>query len=142
MQLNYTEEREIFYSQLKSYKVVNAKSKWAKIDIKPTETYCKLPLTPMQKKLYDYADRAIRKGMGFNINITQFAELVTGVCVYCNGDAFSVDRINSKIGYVNGNVQPICKVCNTMKYVYSESEFLNHIQKIASRFNRIRLIEL
>lgn len=134
MQLRYTDERKAFYKELKSFKIVNAKSKWAKIEIKPTETYSQIPLTEMQKRLYGYAYRAFKKGVGFELTIDKFTELVNGVCVYCGNNAFSVDRIDSKIGYINGNVQPICKMCNIMKYTYSERQFISHVKRIAERF--------
>jgi hypothetical protein len=41
-----------------------------------------------------------------------------------------LDRIDSKQGYIEGNVFPCCKRCNGMKNKYSINEFVNHIKKI------------
>jgi len=42
----------------------------------------------------------------------------------------SVDRVNSKIGYVEGNVQLICARINEMKSDMSEDEFLGLVKTI------------
>ena len=51
----------------------------------------------------------------------------------------SLDRINSKIGYVEGNVQFVCSIVNVMKNKFSEDMFIEmckHIVKHALiRFN-------
>jgi hypothetical protein len=48
-----------------------------------------------------------------------------GVYVY-NG----VDRVDNTMGYIEGNVVPCCKVCNRIKGVLTQDEFLSHIKNI------------
>lgn len=48
-----------------------------------------------------------------------------GIYIY-NG----IDRINNKIGYTKNNCQACCKQCQTMKWTYSEKEFINQVKKI------------
>lgn len=47
-----------------------------------------------------------------------------------------IDRISSSIGYEPGNVRPCCWVCNRMKHVLSESEFVSHIRRILAHLER------
>jgi hypothetical protein len=41
-----------------------------------------------------------------------------------------IDRVNNKLGYVEGNVKPCCKKCNMMKVDSTLSGLKKHIQKI------------
>ena len=42
-----------------------------------------------------------------------------------------IDRINSSLGYVDGNVVPCCGTCNKMKMAMDESDFKMQVLKIA-----------
>ena len=77
-----------------------------------------------------YKEGAERKGRDFTISFEHFALLVNSDCFYCGGEGFGVDRIDSNIGYVDGNVRPCCAMCNMMKYTYSTDKYLNQIKKI------------
>ncbi len=45
-----------------------------------------------------------------------------------------IDRINSNIGYIEGNIVPCCKHCNTAKNTMSDSEFREWIKKIYAHY--------
>jgi hypothetical protein len=47
----------------------------------------------------------------------------------------TLDRIDSSKGYVEGNVNPCCDQCNTMKMDYTEEEFKAQIQRIYDHLN-------
>lgn len=51
---------------------------------------------------------------------------VSDTVVFYNG----IDRIDSKKGYINGNVIPCCRKCNVSKLNMSQSEFKKQIIKI------------
>ena len=55
--------------------------------------------------------------------------------VFVNG----IDRIDSSKGYIKSNVVACCSKCNIMKNVYSEKEFLNHVEQI-NRFQNNKKI--
>jgi hypothetical protein len=46
--------------------------------------------------------------------------------MYLNG----IDRIDSKLGYVEGNVVSCCKICNSAKGDLTLAEFENWINKM------------
>ena len=45
----------------------------------------------------------------------------------------SLDRINSSLGYIEGNVQWTHKLVNKMKWDFSQQEFLNFCRLVAER---------
>lgn len=45
----------------------------------------------------------------------------------------TLDRINSKIGYVEGNVQWLHKDINTMKWAFNENQFIKYCKMIAEK---------
>jgi len=51
---------------------------------------------------------------------------VSNMVVYYNG----LDRIDSNIGYIHGNVVPCCRKCNVAKLDMTFNEFLDHIKKM------------
>lgn len=142
MKIPYTPDAEKFYCGLPSYKRINRKSFFGYIYVSKYDICSPLPSTEIEKRFYTYGKRAQDKKITFNIDIGLFQNLIKGKCTYCGDDAYSVDRIDSSKGYEYGNVQTACKMCNMMKYVYSENEFLEHIKKIFKRNNGIKLIEL
>jgi hypothetical protein len=80
------------------------------------------------------AKRRMKK-MGLTVEITKddFNFLMHQPCSYC-GKIYkinSVDRIDSKKGYLKDNVQPICYRCNIMKSNLTHKDFLEHIKNIA-----------
>lgn len=46
-------------------------------------------------------------------------------------DTISLDRINSQIGYLKGNVQLVCSMVNHMKLDYTQEEFVSMCMTIA-----------
>ena len=83
----------------------------------------------------------------------KFKEMISSVviqdCIYCGrkstfentdkgtlGDYNTVDRINSDIGYVIGNVVPACYTCNMMKNSMDIASFVRKCVEIA-KFNKL-----
>ena len=50
-----------------------------------------------------------------------------------NDETASLDRIDSKLGYVEGNVQWVHKHVNMMKNVYSQKYFISICKLISNR---------
>jgi hypothetical protein len=74
------------------------------------------------------------RDMEVTISFDDFAELISKPCFYCGGDlpdsGSGVDRIDSKIGYAQGNVRPCCTNCNLAKNDMTDSEFREWVCKI------------
>lgn len=49
--------------------------------------------------------------------------------------SISVDRIDSKLGYVSGNIQLVCKWVNLAKQKHTNAEFVGMLDKLRSVFN-------
>ena len=50
-----------------------------------------------------------------------------------------IDRVDSKIGYVEGNIVPCCEKCNFMKSNLEVDVFLEHVHKIENYSSRRRI---
>jgi hypothetical protein len=69
------------------------------------------------------------------LTLEEYKGLVCQPCFYCGtslSDALggALDRINSDIGYVQGNVRPCCKDCNFAKNAMTETEFKEWLLRI------------
>ena len=99
----------------------------------------------------DYKTRAKSRGIEFHLNIDEFIDIVIKDCLYCGSKPSlrkrerytikvnGVDRLDSAIGYVKGNVVPCCGICNQMKSNHDPSDFKLHIKKI---YENMKLEEL
>lgn len=90
----------------------------------------------LPKDYLSYLKRANKKQIPFEFTVDQFNEITNNTCTYCGQQpAKGIDRMNSKEGYTKDNSVPCCTKCNTMKFVYTAKDFLEHVRKIYS-FNR------
>lgn len=98
------------------------------------------------------ACHASARSKGFQMLLTRedVAEIVFLPCHYCGQapelirkvgagvwarpgvPANGIDRINSELGYVEGNVLPCCSDCNYLKSGRSYEEFVDKVKAIAS----------
>ena len=78
------------------------------------------------------------RGLEVSISFDQYQELVSQPCAYCGGalpeTGHGLDRINSEIGYVQGNVRPCCTTCNVAKNDLTESEFKEWALRLFNRW--------
>lgn len=92
-----------------------------------------------------YKSSAKKRNKEFKLSKSAFARLTSKNCHYCGckptltkkckKDFVSryvngIDRINSKIGYVEDNCVPCCKRCNYMKHELTVDEWLKHIRRV------------
>jgi len=89
-----------------------------------------------QVKWYSYYSRSVEKSKEFTLSDDLFEYLFKQDCVYCgvNKD-MTIDRIDSSIGYIANNVQPVCNMCNRMKLTQTEEEFKQRLLKIIAHCN-------
>lgn len=100
-------------------------------------------------KMYTtYKWNAKQRNIVFDITEESFRGLCEQSCFYCGagphektyqfGPSFcanGVDRVDSKIGYVDGNCVSCCRVCNKMKMDFTIDEFIGQIRRIYNHFS-------
>lgn len=79
-----------------------------------------------------YRRNSLKRGLVFDLTLEDFLSLWQKSCSYCGSsiDTIGIDRIDSGIGYVVGNITPCCELCNWMKRELPLSVFKEHISKI------------
>lgn len=84
---------------------------------------------------------AVSRGLMVTISKSDYIMLVKYPCFYC-GDpnmTLGLDRLDSGLGYIAGNVVSCCSVCNRMKNAFSVEDFLNRIVRV---YDRLKLAEI
>lgn len=93
----------------------------------------------------EYKHSAKQRNITYNLSDNLLLQLVKEPCNYCNSEPFKphrednnflyngLDRIDNNIGYLESNVVPCCFICNKMKGVLNEGEFMEHLNKIFTR---------
>ena len=94
----------------------------------------KMVLAVLQKRMYGINRRTSKKGFECNINCEYLCKMYyeqDGLCAISgvdmdidlysgrNKNSLSIDRIDSNVGYVIGNIQLVCDFANRMKLDYS-----------------------
>ena len=92
-----------------------------------------------------YKNNSKKKNRKFLLSKDDFKYLTQGHCYYCGIESKQIikettgygeyiyngiDRVDSSVGYVLGNVMPCCSVCNIAKHDMGEQEFLLWIRKV------------
>lgn len=97
-----------------------------------------------------YRNGALARNLDFKVSKEKFREITKQDCFYCGTPAVQlfyphkkyatggyvyngIDRIDSSLGYFDGNMVPCCKHCNTMKWQLSVDDFFGHVVKIYMR---------
>ena len=108
---------------------------------------------PNNKALINRILRSYKKGAAerefeFSLSLGRFKELIKQDCFYCGekprfmtgdmryvaeGDKFErngIDRVNSKLGYIEDNVVSCCTSCNVAKLDKSKEEFVAWVKTL------------
>jgi len=84
-------------------------------------------------KLVRIRNRATRKGLTFELTLEALlTEFWQKPCHYC-GDLIKtvgIDRVDSSLGYVTGNMVPCCSMCNFMKLTLSQEDFIAKCKQV------------
>lgn len=117
----------------------------------PHLTYrLKNPLPPghvaRNQVLASYRASAQRRGLAWELTDEQFEAIICQPCTYCGCAASNVtrsrsrsstefiwngiDRRDSALGYISGNVLPCCSVCNNAKRDMSYDDFMAWIARL------------
>ncbi len=98
--------------------------------------YIKQYRSRIKSRYIYYKASAKNKGFIFDLTLADFSEIVNEPCYYCGGNGYGVDRLDSLIGYLEGNIVSCCSMCNYMKRTYTEEDFINQCIKIADNKER------
>lgn len=99
------------------------------------------------RHIASYKRGANKRGVEFSLTDGEFKSIVSLNCFYCgsapsiaesyinrsNGFAYTIngiDRLNSNIGYVNGNVVPCCQRCNFSKGKLNSASFIEMCEMV------------
>ena len=93
----------------------------------------------------EYKSSAKCRNLTYSMPDDFLFSLVKKSCYYCDSEPFKphredqsflyngLDRLDNNIGYLESNVVPCCFICNKMKGILSEGEFMEHLNKIFTR---------
>lgn len=94
--------------------------------------------------LRSYKSNARTRGYDFRLTTEQFAALIVRPCAYCGSSprernwavgcavyGNGIDRLDSKLGYIESNVTTCCSICNIAKRDRTVGEFLAWVRKVA-----------
>lgn len=108
-----------------------------------------------------YKTGAKRRNYEFNLTNEEFSSVISMNCHYCNAEPRNysvyevkdqwvsqkarersyikyngIDRIDSKLGYINSNIVPCCYKCNIAKSDMSYNEFKSWLLNVFNNFLR------
>jgi len=85
-------------------------------------------------KYYRFLNECKRREINNEITEEIYDYIVTQPCNYCKNNfdngSRGIDRINSSIAYIMGNITPCCYTCNVMKNILDSNTFFEHLNKI------------
>lgn len=89
----------------------------------------------VEKVLKEYKRSAKKRKLPFFLTFRDVAVLIRSPCCFCGYEPLDderngIDRIDSSLGYVHGNVSPCCSNCNFCKGSMSDREFLDLVNRI------------
>lgn len=122
----------------------------SKIQTSKSKSECGFSHKGLIRRLYrEYERGAAKRNLQFEISEEKFIELITGKCAYCDSEPElhnghlrymqkteeplkfnGIDRINTKLGYIEGNVVSCCSKCNYAKHDLSLNEFKDWVKKV------------
>lgn len=83
----------------------------------------------------DYKRRAQTIDRVFDLSKDKFKNIFESPCTYCSKEqSHGIDRKDNNVGYTEENCLPCCWTCNRMKGNLSVKVFLQHIEKIKTRY--------
>ena len=103
--------------------------------------------------LNHYKQNSKRRGYSFDINKSDFRNMIVSNCYYCgqepsmvqkpakgNNGGFiynGIDRIDNDLGYSVANCVTCCNICNKAKGTMTKQEFFNWIEKVYGMISEV-----
>lgn len=82
---------------------------------------------------------AKRRKLEFTITKEEYSQLRLFRCIYCGGalpKTGGIDRMDSRLGYVTGNVVPCCWDCNVIKRDLLTYDEMRYIMPLLKQFRK------
>lgn len=91
--------------------------------------------------------KASERGLEWDLSRAEYYNLVSKPCAFCGLVLFDagigLDRVDSDVGYIIGNVVPCCFVCNMMKGTLPNDLFIEKVftiyERIAGKGTEVRV---
>lgn len=89
---------------------------------------------------------ALKRNKKFKLTFDEYIEVITKPCRYCgsdeirtndNGDTYNcngIDRLDNSKDYIPNNSVSCCSMCNYMKYIYTEENFIKYCKNIYDNY--------
>jgi 5-methylcytosine-specific restriction endonuclease McrA len=102
--------------------------------------------TNMDARIGQYKYSAKKRGLRWAISRARAIELFDGDCHFCLKPATfeersGIDRIDSSVGYVEGNVQSCCTECNLAKGTRSDGAYAEHCLAVVNGLRKQGLLK-
>lgn len=96
----------------------------------------------LRRKVQKIRSSAKERGLEFSLEESFVIEVIQNNCFYCgrppkNTLSNGLDRQNSAVGYIMGNVVACCKVCNMGKNELTVQEYIEHCARVLENLGRI-----
>lgn len=96
---------------------------WKSENVGPQYEYRKMYARRLNSRFLACKKSARLRGIEFDLNFSEYKELVDGECFYCDGkidtiknrSGHGLDRADNKFGYLYDNLVPCCSKCNKIK---------------------------
>lgn len=97
----------------------------------------------LNRKLSLLKSSAKARGIKVKINIAHYHFLLSQGCTYCGDEVWtkgghSLDRVDSKRGYVNTNIVACCAICNRAKSNLDSLEFASWVERAYKKITKDR----
>jgi hypothetical protein len=121
-----------YYIAHREERIANSK-KWVANNSERAKNTRKEYRNTKHGKLKSIINSAKYRKINFYLTSDDVYKILDGDCHYCGkATANGIDRLNSEIGYENGNCVPCCTMCNYMKRDFSYEMFIEQCRKIVN----------
>ncbi len=79
-----------------------------------------------------YKSNAKKRNIPMDMTLKDFNEYWKKSCTYCGSEinSIGIDRVDSSMGYIKGNMVSCCSTCNEMKMARTKDDWVSHMKKI------------
>lgn len=102
-----------------------------KAERKTNRQYLKLG-KKLSNKVTNFIQDSVKRNKELEYSFAEIAEIMQKPCEYCGSSKkySGLDRVDSSLGYIKGNVVPACAPCNLGKHVMSVQQYIAHCKKV------------